>query len=81
MITAAASIIVSVTAFCIAIYGLNYGLTRPKSRYTTSIITCNTLTLLVSSASITNAFAHLGEPQACWLVADMLGVAIDACQP
>ena len=39
------------------------------------------ITLTISTATITAALAHLGEPQACWLVVDLLGVAIDACTP
>ena len=39
------------------------------------------ITLTISTATITTALAHLGEPQACWLVVDLLGVAIDACTP
>lgn len=41
----------------------------------------NPITIAISTATITRALAHLGEPQACWLVAEMLGVAIDACTP
>jgi len=35
------------------------------------------ITLTISTATITTALAHLGEPQACWLVVDLMGVAID----
>lgn len=79
--TSLVAIIIGAITLVLAFYGLNYAFTRPKSRYTKGIIAVNTYTLLVSSASITLSLAKLGEPQACWLVVDLLGVAIDACTP
>lgn len=69
-------------AIGIAVAGLLFIHTRPISpnvKLAANIM--HTITLVISTATATSALARLGEPQACWLVAEMLGVAIDACQP
>lgn len=69
-------------AIGIAVTGLAFVYTRPVSpRVRLAANIMHTLTMAVSVSTISYALVHLGEPQACWLFAEILGVAIDACQP
>ncbi len=69
-------------AIGIAIVGLIFIHTRPISPHIMRAChIMHAITLTISTATITATLAHLGEPQACWLVVDLLGVAIDACTP
>lgn len=75
-------ILASGIAMGIAIVGLAFVHSRPTSpRVRAAANVMHAITLVLSTASITFALARLGEPQACWLAVDLLGVAIDACQP
>ncbi len=68
-------------AIGIAIVGLVFVHTRPVTPgVKTAAHVMHAVTLLVSTTTATATLAHLGEPQACWLV-DLMGVAIDACNP
>lgn len=55
--------------------------TRPAPAIATYSKALHTFLIVLNISLIPIHSAHLGEPQACWLVAEMLGVAIDACQP
>lgn len=69
-------------AIGIAIVGLVFIHTRTVSPHIMRAChIMHAVTLTISTATITGALAHLGEPQAYWLVVDLLGVAIDACNP
>lgn len=75
------SIAVSAVAIALAAFNLAFIFNRPHIKRGAVNVGLSALTILISSGSITVSLAKMGEPQSCWLVAEIMGVVIDACHP